>query len=517
MRSAYIFILTLGMLACRNDQNIDNLETTAAEQHRLIYHFTPDSMWMNDPNGLVFLDGEYHLFYQYYPDSTVWGPMHWGHAVSKDLVQWEHLPVALYPDSLGWIFSGSAVYDRSNTSGLGSNDKGPLIAIFTHHSDPLEKTGSNLFQYQSLAYSNDNGRTWTKYPGNPVLPNPGIRDFRDPKVFWYEADQSWRLILAVQNHVSIYKSPNLLEWTKLSDFGVNYGSHNGVWECPDLFPLTDETGIEKWVMLVSINPGGPQGGSATQYFVGSFDGTDFIPDHPEMYIDEKATWLDMGTDNYAGVTWSNVPESDGRRLFIGWMSNWNYANRVPTKRWRSASTLPRELRLVSNDKAHMVVSIPVSELKALENGGLELKNFTAFQDTSIFTSKTGAFKIEVTALNSGSGLIAFRIKNINNEYVDIGFDAEQNGYFVDRTFAGTHDFNDKFADFFNAPVGYSHDTVKMTIYLDVASVELFADGGKTVMTHIFFPSAPLNEVLLLAESGNVHLLNASCKELQIPK
>ena len=207
------------------------------EQHRPQFHFSPDSMWTNDPNGMVYYEGEYHLFYQHNPASTVWGPMHWGHAISTDLVHWEHLPIALYPDSLGTIFSGSAVIDWTNSSGLGSDENPPMVAIFTHHNHALEKTESNLFQYQSIAYSLDKGRTWTKYAGNPVIPNHGIRDFRDPKVSWYEAGQKWIMVLAAQDRVMFYSSPDLITWTMESDFGEEVGAHGGVWECPDLFPL----------------------------------------------------------------------------------------------------------------------------------------------------------------------------------------------------------------------------------------------------------------------------------------
>src|SRR5688572_327195 len=239
------------------------------EPYRPQLHFTPEAKWMNDPNGMVYHNGEYHLFYQYYPDSTVWGPMHWGHAVSKDLAHWEHLPIALYPDSLGYIFSGSAVVDNGNTTGFGTADKPALVAVYTYHDAKKEKAGRIDYQTQGIAYSVDDGRTWKKYEKNPVLKNPGIKDFRDPNVFWHEASKKWVMILAVLDHVEMYNSSDLKSWTKLSEFGKDFGAHGGVWECPDLFPLTIEgESKEKWVMLVSINPGGPNVGSATQYFIG---------------------------------------------------------------------------------------------------------------------------------------------------------------------------------------------------------------------------------------------------------
>lgn len=272
----YIMAWALMLGACGTNGKVADpsaVDTTFyTEPYRLQFHFSPKANWMNDPNGLVHYNGEYHLFYQYYPDGTKWGPMHWGHAVSKDLFHWEHLPIALYPDSLGLIFSGSAVADVKNTSGFGSMQNPPLVAIFTYHSMEKEKVGKTDYQNQGVAYSVDNGRTWTKYENNPVLKNQGIKDFRDPKVFWHEASAKWVMILAVKDHVELWNSKDLKVWNKLSDFGIDYGGHGGVWECPDLFEATIEgTSEKRWVMLVSINPGGPNGGSATQYFIGDFN------------------------------------------------------------------------------------------------------------------------------------------------------------------------------------------------------------------------------------------------------
>jgi fructan beta-fructosidase len=311
------------------------------EKYRPQYHYSPKSGWMNDPNGLVYYEGEYHLFYQYNPDSTVWGTMHWGHAISTDMIHWEELPIAIYPDSRGWIFSGSAVVDWKNTTGFGSTSNPPMVAIYTYHDMAGEKAGRKNIQSQGIAFSLDKGRTWTPYTQNPVLPNPDLQDFRDPKVSWIEQSNQWVMALAVQDHIEFYGSPDLKEWNKLSEFGNELGNHNGVWECPDLFPLTDSNGSTRWVLFVSIGNGGPQGGSATQYFIGNFNGTSFSSQ------DSVTRWIDYGADNYAGVTWSDIPKEDGRRLFIGWMSNWQYARLVPTKSWRSAMTLPREVVLIN--------------------------------------------------------------------------------------------------------------------------------------------------------------------------
>jgi fructan beta-fructosidase len=328
---AYSLVLT----ACnpsqdnrKADQPTDSVPTTPTassdyqEKHRPQFHFSPPAHWMNDPNGMVYFEGEYHLFYQHYPDSSVWGPMHWGHAVSADLVHWENLPIALYPDSLGYIFSPWSI--GTTPVAWVKNGQPPLVAVFTYHNAEGEKAGRNNYQTQGIAYSNDKGRTRTKYARNPVVADPGIRDFRDPKVRWDEGTKQWLMVLAAQNQVKFYRSSDLKNWQHLSDFGKQWGGHGGVWECPDFFPMkVGNTAQTKWVLLLNINPGGPNGGSGTQYFVGSFDGKSFHLDDTfaRAVANEKAVWLDYGRDNYAGVTWSDVPEADGRRLFMGWMSN----------------------------------------------------------------------------------------------------------------------------------------------------------------------------------------------------
>ena len=248
-----------------------NAQTKNDEKYRPQIHFSPKEKWMNDPNGMVYHNGIYHLFYQYYPDSNVWGPMHWGHAVSTDMIRWKHQSIALYPDSLGYIFSGSAVVDVNNTSGFGVNGKPPFVAIFTHHDPKGEASGRNDYQNQSIAYSVDDGKTWIKYKNNPVVRNPGIKDFRDPKVMWFAKEKKWIMTLATLDRITFYSSNDLKNWSKESEFGKNAGAHGGVWECPDLFPL-NYNGKKVWVLIVSINPGGPNGGSATQYFLGDFDG-----------------------------------------------------------------------------------------------------------------------------------------------------------------------------------------------------------------------------------------------------
>lgn len=493
------------------------------EQHRPQFHFSPKEKWMNDPNGMFFYEGEYHLFYQYYPDSTVWGPMHWGHAVSKDLTHWQHLPIALYPDSLGLIFSGSAVVDLKNTSGFGENGQPPLIAIFTHHNMAGEKAGRSNFQYQSIAYSNDKGRTWTKYEGNPVVANTeNIRDFRDPKVIWDDASDQWVMVFAALDQVKLWGSKDLKNWQHLSDWGKDYGVHDGVWECPDLFPITVEgTDEKKWVLLQSLNPGGPNGGSATQYFVGDFNGEKFTldPDFEPFVKEGNAVWLDYGRDNYAGVTWSNVPKEDGRCLFIGWMSNWDYATTVPTEAWRSAMTLPRSLVLKKTDQGYRIFSSPVQELETLRTvakkivateivGTLDLAqqlNFSPSQMEMVLE-----FEPESAASNFG-----VELSNQKGEKYRIGYDAAANQFYSDRTQSGDLAFSEKFGTKVHTAPRISQDkNIRFHLFFDAASAELFADGGAVVMTDIFFPSEDFSQVKIYTENGKVKLLNGQAWSLK---
>ncbi len=635
------------------------------EKHRPQFHFSPEANWMNDPNGMVYHEGEYHLFYQYYPEATVWGPMHWGHAISEDLVHWEHLPIGLYPDSLGWIFSGSAVVDKNNTSGFGKNGKDPLVAIFSHHSQPIEKTGSDKFQYQSIAYSNDKGRTWTMYEGNPVVPNPGIRDFRDPKVIWHDQTQKWIMTVTALDHIKFYASSNLKNWDYLSDFGKTVGSHDGVWECPDLFPLVDDLGQKKWVLLQNMNPGNPNGGSGCQYFIGDFDGKKFTLDpdfaemlgtipasypkgkifmnfengfedwiakgnafgtspvsksntgkvkidgvegnyfagssdkdlsaigtltSPEFVISSKAinfkisggnhrgrtliklvvegntlreaegrntnkmrwagwdvskhqgkkakivlvdkhttdwghinvdqitfadklaheeksgsVWLDAGRDNYAGVTWSDVPAEDGRRIFIGWLSNWAYAQVVPTEKWRSAMTIPWELSLKNVDGVPRIVSSPVRELQSIEKSESNLS-----KETSSYHFENGLARFDLNLKIDKTKNTGFKIRNTKNEFVEFLYKPSNNELSFDRRKSGDLSFSPEFTSVSKVNRLSKDDILQLTIFIDHSSVEIFIDNGLNVFTEIFFPTEPF-EYLDLNEDTKI--LNGSMKIL----
>jgi len=462
----------------------DTFDFDYNEKYRPVYHFSPQYGWMNDPNGMVYHNGEYHLFYQFNPYGSMWGNMHWGHAVSKDLKKWEYLPIALIPDSLGAIFSGSAVTDKENTAGFGNN---AIIAIYT---------SAGKYQTQSIAYSLDNGRTFTKYEHNPVLTNPDIVDFRDPKVFWHDASSKWIMTLATAQTVTFYGSENLKEWEKLSEFGADTGAHGGVWECPDLFPLTYDGKI-KWVLIVNINPGGPNGGSATQYFIGNFDGIKFKAD-PLPY----PLWIDYGRDNYAGVTWSNVPPEDGRRLFIGWMSNWDYANQVPTTHFRSANTIPRELKLIHNGNHLVLANPPVKEIREMRNETIHIHPFKTNRSYIIEkltngNANNGAYELEMTVKANHN--FSFILSNEKGEELVFIFNLKESKLIVDRRKGGLSDFSSNFATVNSAPL-IRKKLYKINLYIDRASSEIFIDNGELVSTNIIFPSEPYNTLSFETES-----------------
>ncbi len=482
------------------------------EPHRPQFHFTPAANWMNDPNGMVFYKGEYHLFYQYYPDSTVWGPMHWGHAVSKDMVHWSHLPIALYPDSLGYIFSGSAVIDWNNTSGLGK-DGPPMIAIFTHHDIKGEKAGENQFQYQSIAYSNDRGRSWTKYAGNPVVPNPGIKDFRDPKVIWHEASQKWIMVFAAYDKAMFYHSPDLIHWTYASEFGIPGDTR--LWECPDLFPMKVEGSDEtKWILITSIQKEAPNGGTATSYFIGDFDGEIFRGNNKDQH------WLDYGRDNYALVSWSDIPARDGRRLVLGWMSNWEYAQVVPTEKWRSAMTLARTLSLKNTPEGLRLTSRPVKELQGLrgaevlipvEGAGEEM----ALEDQIPFSLQSLELQVDWLLPETEEAEVGIEWSNGQGEFYRFGYDGKTQLFYSDRRKSGKIDFSEAFAKKIHLAPRFTKDRrLKLHFFMDAASVEIFTDDGQVVMTEILFPSQPYHQLKTFNTGTKATLKKAQAYELK---
>jgi fructan beta-fructosidase len=507
MKNLILFTSLLFSLACQ--QTKDSTNTYYKEQHRPQFHFTPEKGWMNDPNGLVYYDGEYHLFYQHYPDSTVWGPMHWGHAISKDLVSWEHFPIALYPDSLGYIFSGSIVVDENNTTGFKTGEEKPLVAIFTYHDMVKEKAGRKDRESQGIAYSLDKGRTWLKYEKNPVIPNKGDTDFRDPKVFWHEATKNWIMPLAVGKKLEIFTSPNLKNWQKASEFGLKESVNDGVWECPDLISFKTEDDTEKWVLIQNIGRGAVNGGSGTQYFVGNFDGKTFTNDNsPEIKL-----WVDYGADNYAGVSWFNAPNSE--RIYIGWMSNWdNYANLVPTSTWRSGMTVPRKLSLNKTLEGYRLVQMPVKQLESLRISSInipkqKIKNTLRIDNKSVLNELDLTFDLT----SSTATELGFILSNSKNEKLIVGLDKVSKQIFIDRTNAGKSDFSSKFAKKHAAP--FADDKV-LTIkaLVDMASIEVFVNGGKIALTDLFFPTEDYTKIELYSKGGNAELTSGTLYPLK---
>lgn len=448
------------------------------EQFRPIYHFSPRYGWTNDPNGMVYFDGTYNLYYQHNPYGSMWGNMSWGHATTTDLVNWKQEAVAIRPDSLGAIFSGSAVVDYNNTAGFGKN---AMIAIYT---------SSGTTQTQSIAYSTDGGLTYKKYDHNPVLIDPNYIDFRDPKVFWHTASNQWIMSLATTQVITFYSSPNLKDWTKLSDFGTGIGDHGGVWECPDLFPL-NYNGQTKWVLLVSINPGGPNGGSATQYFIGDFDGKTFKADDLPYPL-----WIDYGRDNYAGVTWADAPNN--RRIFIGWMSNWDYTNFAPTMNFRNGMTIPRELSLANNGKHVVLRNAPVKETDKLRAVAPVVLNNVAVDKTytidKLLDENNGAYELEMTIKPQQAKVVSFALENSKNENISFKFDIASETFSVDRSKSGIIDFANNFAsDNIKAPL-VKKDAYTIRLLVDKASTEIFINDGDLVQTNTVFPAEPYNRL-----------------------
>ena len=629
------------------------------EPFRPQFHFTPEKNWMNDPNGMVFYEGEYHLFYQYNPFGDKWGHMSWGHAVSPDLVHWQHLPLALAEENGVMIFSGSAVVDWNNTSGFGKDGRPPLVAIYTgHYTDkPL--------QNQNLAYSNDKGRTWTKFPGNPVL-DIGQRDFRDPKVFWHEPTRQWVMVVSLptEHKVRFYASPNLKEWTHLSDFGPA-GCTQGIWECPDLFSLAVDgnTNQTQWVLIVNLNPGGPAGGSGCQYFVGQFDGQRFLLDpsypkppvgksavpkgklladfegtsygnwkatgeafgagpahpaaggitgflgrglvdsfgkadsdqgalmspefkidadfisfligggaHPDetgislrvggkpvrtatgnnssqldwkswdvrelrgaiaqleifdrysgndwghIFIDHivmgdepagtpgnYALWLDYGRDCYAAVTWSGILDDHGRRVVLGWMSNWDYAQDVPTSPWRSAMTVPRTLALHRGPDGLRLLQLPVEQMNSLREKPARKFSGGTFAEASAWLARQNQLpplldvEIHLTGVSARTPF-SLVLNTGQSEQTSIFCDPARSQLGLDRTRSGITSFHKAFPNRQVAPLRLTDGHCSLRLLIDTASVEVFAQDGQTVLTSILFP-APGPRSLTLAATG----------------
>lgn len=495
-----------------NIEGVEEMSTVMyRERYRPQFHFTPPAKWMNDPNGMVYFDGEYHLFYQHYPEGTTWGPMHWGHAISTDLTHWEHRSIALKPDQNGFIFSGSAVVDWEDTSGFFSGKPG-LVAIFTHADHYPDSDRPR--QRQSLAYSLDKGRTWVMYEGNPVLCNEQITDFRDPKVFWHATKQQWVMVLAACDRVHFYTSANLKEWSFASEFGAAEGSHAGVWECPDLIelPINGHAEETKWILIVSIGDH-PQmaEGSRTQYFVGSFDGSTFTNDaSPETVL-----WLDHGRDNYAGVTWSDVDRSDKGKLFIGWMSNWKYANLTPTSSWRSAMTLPRVLSLKKGPSGIRLVQKPVTDLQKLRLEAQVWQEVTVNPGQNILSDvHCDFYELECEIDLGEASEVGFKLRNSEWEETVVGYNTAMQTLFVDRCNSGESGFHDAFACKHDVQLKLQDGRLKLHLFVDNSSIEVFANDGKIVITDQIFPDPSSTGLELYVLDGKAKLISLALHPLK---
>lgn len=476
--------------------------TTYDEPYRPQFHFTPQQNWINDPNGLVYYEGEYHLFYQYNPFGDQWGHMSWGHAVSKDLLHWQHLPVALKEEDGVMIFSGSAVVDKHNTSGLGTEENPPMVAIYTgHHTDE-----ANPKQDQRIAYSTDNGRTWTKYEGNPVI-DEDMKDFRDPKVIWHEETEKWIMVVALPSEykVRFYSSDNLIDWELESEFGPAGGTE-GIWECPDLFklPVEGSDGESRWVLQVDMNPGAVAGGSGGQYFVGDFNGSEFTESEATQ---GETLWVDYGKDFYAVQSYFNAP--DGRRIWLAWMNNWEYAGAIPTNPWRGAMTIPRELGLTSTGEGPRLTQQPVGEVSSLYENGHQIEDMTLSNESfSNEELKGTTYRLKAEIDLEDADQVGFKLRKGDDEETLVGYDTAEQQLFVDRRNSGAVSFHDAFAaDKQTAPLDLQDNTLILEILVDRSSVEVFANGGKRSITSRIFPSEASDQIEIFSEGGSINIVH----------
>ncbi len=524
--------VTIGRVAANavcwdNISLADTFDTANTDYYRPEYHHTPLYGWMNDANGLVYKDGEYHLYFQYNPYGSKWGNMHWGHSVSKDLVHWEHLNPAIARDTLGHIFSGSTVIDKNNSAGYG---KDAMIAFYTSASDEHG-------QIQCMAYSNDNGRTYTKYEKNPILtPFDGLKDFRDPKVFWYEPAQKWYMIVSADKNMRFYSSTDLKQWEYLSQFGEGYGVQPNQFECPDFIqlPVDGNKDNMKWVMIVNINPGCPFGGSATEYFIGDFDGKEFKCD-----TDKSVTkWLDFGKDHYATVCFSNTGD---RIIAVPWMSNWQYANVTPIRQYRGANALPRELSLYTkNGEIYMAANV-VKETEALRKSTRNVESLSVEGETvidSITDGLNSGVELEMDIVPGKAQTVGFDIMNAKGEKTKIYLDLKAGRAVMDRTESGLIAFGEKAEPHFKEnhdrrkteSINYINDfalgtwaplslcegkSYHLNVFVDKCSVELFVDGGRIAMTNLVFPTEVYNSLRFYTEGGKAEVKNLSIHKLAL--
>lgn len=465
------------------------------------YHFTPKTGWMNDPNGLVYYDNFYHLFYQYVPDKmTHSNNLHWGHATSRDLFNWTHKDMALKPDKNGSNWSGSVVLDWTNTGDFQSGKHITMVALYTQAVDHI--------QHQSLAYSSNSGDTWSAFENNPVIENPEIRDFRDPKVFWFESSNSWKMVLAAGDRILVYESVDLRKWDIAGEFILKIDYPNVVCECPDLFEMHFEESPEesRWIMLVSLSSGGPNGGSGTVYFIGSFDGKRFVPDPPN----DIGRWLDYGKDFYAAVTFSDIPPKDGRRILMAWMNNWEYAEKLPTRPWMGMMTLARELSLLKGENGSPgLKSAPVSELKQLRKNRLskeqpEIKNPWAM---ALPTDSGQALEIFINYQNTQKGNLEILFNNEKHDSIKIICDHQRNEILIDRSGSENPLIHDQFARGAHSAPLSGNRVSSLHVFIDCCSIEIFVDDGYSVISSLVFPQRPYSQMRLSCNNNSFRINN----------
>ncbi len=492
--------------ACWNNISVtDSFPAANREKFRPAFHHTPVYGWMNDPNGMFYKDGVWHLYYQWNPYGSKWQNMTWGHSSSTDLINWQHHPAAIEPDGLGTVFSGSCAIDKDDTAGFGSD---AVIALYT---------SAAASQVQSLAHSNDNGNTFEIYPGNPVITLES--EARDPNMFWNEATGEWNLVLAhaLEHEMLVFTSPDMKQWTLQSAFGKGLGAQDGVWECPDLFELAvDGSDQKKWVLICNINPGGPFGGSATQYFIGEFDGKTFTPDR-DADGNVPTKWMDYGKDHYATVSWSNAP--DNRRTVIGWMSNWQYAAEVPTMQYRSANTLPREIGLFRASDGEIYTSCtPSPEIGALRgNASVKKRSFTAGKKSRTFAlpeANGGICEITLEITPKKGVPVNLTLANEAGNKVEMVYNPAESTFSFDRYQSGQTDFSQDFPAITTAPAFTDGGNLRLRIFIDRSSIEVFEQNGRFAMTNLVFPESPYTTLSVNAPAGNARIENLAIYPLR---
>ncbi len=492
--------------ACWNNMSVtDSFPAANREKFRPAFHHTPVYGWMNDPNGMFYKDGVWHLYYQWNPYGSKWQNMTWGHSSSTDLINWQHHPAAIEPDGLGTVFSGSCASDKDDTAGFGSD---AVIALYT---------SAAASQVQSLAHSNNNGNTFEIYPGNPVITLES--EARDPNMFWNEATGEWNLVLAhaLEHEMLVFTSPDMKQWTLQSAFGKGLGAQDGVWECPDLFELAvDGSDQKKWVLICNINPGGPFGGSATQYFIGEFDGKTFTPDR-DADGNVPTKWMDYGKDHYATVSWSNAP--DNRRTVIGWMSNWQYAAEVPTMQYRSANTLPREIGLFRASDGEIYTSCtPSPEIGALRgNASVKKRSFTAGKKSRTFAlpeANGGICEITLEITPKKGVPVNLTLANEAGNKVEMVYNPAESTFSFDRYQSGQTDFSQDFPAITTAPAFTDGGNLRLRIFIDRSSIEVFEQNGRFAMTNLVFPESPYTTLSVNAPAGNARIENLAIYPLR---